>query len=284
MPDRADAHIHLFETSFRSGSFTARPGVNIDEVACYQSLMKDHGVTAALVVGWAGAPYAAGNNAFLARVVGDHKWVHPTAYVEPSDAITVASLEERRQQGFVGLSFYIFGDEKVAALKKVPDETWRWLVEHHWLVSVNSRGKDWGGWLPILDKHGKLRIVMSHLGLPGATSKPLTDAAARKALADVLGLAKYAGPRVKLSGFYATTDPHWDYPHENAWPYVEALVKDFGVKRLVWGSDFSPSLDHLTFPQTIGLFAKMPFLKKADRERIEGKNLLSLLEEARTES
>ncbi len=284
MTDRADAHIHLFETSFRSGSFTARPGVNIDEVACYQSLAKSNGVKAALVVGWAGATWASGNNAFLARVVGDHPWVHPVAYVEPEDGLTVAGLKERKDQGFVGLSLYVFGDKKRTALKRISDDAWRWLVDHRWLISCNSRGQDWWGWIPVLDKHPDLRLVMSHLGLPGAVKGPLTEAGARRKLSHVVALAKFPGVHVKLSGFYATTALPYDYPHQNAWPYVEVLMKDFGVKRLVWGSDFSPSLDHLTFPQTLGLFAKMPFLKKADRDRIEGKNLLGLLEQARAAS
>ncbi len=281
MPDRADAHIHLFETSFKLGSFTARPGVDIDEVALYQSLMKDHGVKAALVVGWADAPWAAGNNAFLARVIGQHKWVYPTAYVEPTDKLTVAGLEERRRQGFVGLSFYIFGEAKVAAVGKIADEIWAWLSEHRWLISVNSRGKDWGCWPGVLRRHPELRVVMSHLGLPGAVKQPLTADNARRKLAHVVKLAEFPGPRVKLSGFYAATEPRWDYPHEKAWRYVQVLMEAFGVERLVWGSDFSPSLDHLTFPQTYGLFEKMPFLDQGPRERIEGKNLLALLKEAR---
>jgi len=284
MADRADAHIHLFETGFRGGSFTARPGVTIDEVACYQSLAKSYGVKAALVVGWAGAPWAAGNNAFLARVVGDHGWVRPTAYVEPSDALTVAGLAERRQQGFVGLSMYISGKQKAAALRGVPDEVWAWLVERRWLISVNSRGRDWLGWVPVLEKHPELRLIMSHLGLPGAAKTPPGIQAARKALRHVLALARFPGVRVKLSGFYAATDPRYDYPHESAWPYVKVLLKAFGIERLVWGSDFSPSLDHLAFPQTFGLFAKMPFLERADCQRIEGKNLLKLFAEVDTTS
>ena len=279
MSDRADAHIHLFETGFRGGSFTARPGVNIDELACYQSLAKSFGVKAALVVGWAGAPWASGNNAFLARVVGDHPWVHPVAYLEPSEDISVASLTERRAQGFVGLSFYISGDGKVAALKRVRDDVWAWLADRRCLISVNSRGKHWAGWIPVLEKHPSLRVVMSHLGLPGAAKTAIKPSTARKRLAHVIALARFPGVHVKLSGFYAASDPSYDYPHENAWPYVEALLEAFGPKRLVWGSDFSPSLDHLTFPQTFGHFIKMPFLTKATRERIEGGNLLALLGE-----
>jgi len=104
---------------------------------------------------------------------------------------------------------------------------------------------------------------------------------ARKALQPVLDLAACSGPRVKLSGFYALSDPGHDYPHRAAWPYVEALLEAFGSGRLLWASDFSPCLDWLSFPQTLGLFALMPFLDDQARHRIEGPNLLDLLAEVR---
>ena len=93
-------------------------------------------------------------------------------------------------------------------------------------------------------------------------------------------LAQYPGPRVKLSGFYAATDPGYDYPHRAAWPYVEALAAAFGIERLLWCSDFSPSLQWLSFPQTFELFGKIPFLNEVDRQRIEDGNLLALLADA----
>ena len=93
----------------------------------------------------------------------------------------------------------------------------------------------------------------------------------------MLALAEFPGPRVKLSGFYAL--PSHDFPHAAAWGYVVALLKAFGAGRLCFGSDFSPCLSHLSFPQTIDLFARMPFLSPADRELIEGGNLLGMLED-----
>ena len=51
---KADAHIHLFEGGYQGGSLTSRPGVEVDELLCYQSLMKDHHIKAALVVGFEG--------------------------------------------------------------------------------------------------------------------------------------------------------------------------------------------------------------------------------------
>ena len=118
---------------------------------------------------------------------------------------------------------------------------------------------------------------MSHLGLPPAAEHAPDETVVRAALGSVFELAKFADVRVKLSGFYALTTPGYDYPHQAAWPYVGALVAAFGVERLLWGSDFSPCLEWLSFPQTLGLLAHMPFLGDDDRRRIEGANLLALL-------
>lgn len=142
MFDRADPHIHLFENGYQ-GSFTARPGVRIDETSLYASLAADHQVRQALVVGYEGDAWAKGNNAHVAAVATRHAWVRPVAY-------------------------------------------------------------------------------------------------------------------------------------------VEVLVEAFGTKRLLWGSDFPPSLDSLSFAQTIELFAEMPFISDEDRQAIEGGNLLRLLSEVRT--
>ena len=55
------------------------------------------------------------------------------------------------------------------------------------------------------------------------------------------------------------------------------MLEAFGVERLLWGSDFSPALSHLSFPQTLDLFDRMPFLSTDDRRQVEGANLLALL-------
>ncbi len=277
MPDRADAHIHLFEGGY-GGSFAARPGVRIDEAACYASLAADHGVTAALIVGYTDAPWARTNTEYLARMVQEHAWVRPLAYVDPAQPPTVENLERLRSQGFCGISLYISGEERVDALLRIPGEVWDWLTVGRCLVSVNSSGKDWGAWSKILERYGDLTLIVSHVGLPPRVSEPPTEPESRRAMADVVALAEFPGPRVKLSGFYALTEPGYDYPHRAAWPYVESLLEAYGVGRLLWASDFSPSLDWLTFPQTFGLFSHMPFLSDSDRAQIEGANLLALLE------
>ena len=94
----------------------------------------------------------------------------------------------------------------------------------------------------------------------------------------VVDLAVYPGVRVKLSGFYALTSPGHDFPHQAAWPYVEQLVDAFSSSRLLWASDFSPCLDWVTFPQTIDVVNRMPFLSEGAVAEITGGNLLALLD------
>jgi predicted TIM-barrel fold metal-dependent hydrolase len=149
-------------------------------------------------------------------------------------------------------------------------------------VSLNTRGKDLIDWVPLLDRHRELRLLLSHLALPPKVSTPPTKNDARAGIDPVVNLARFPGVHVKLSGFYAISDPGHDYPHRAAWPYVEVLAEAFSVKRLLWGSDSTPSLDFLSFPQTLQLFDQMPFLKEEDRQRIQGGNLLRLLKEVRT--
>ena len=280
MPNRADAHIHLFRNGYPA-SFTARPGVTIEEIPVYESLMADHGVQAALVVAFEGMGDCAGNTAYLAEVVASHDWLHPTAYFSVVDVPDVAGLERLSDSGFIGISLYIFDDENAAALQAVDDAVWQWIIDHRWLISVNSRGEFWYAWRPVLERYGDLRVVASHLGLPPTATEPMDAEGADVALASVRQLALYPGPQVKLSGFYAMTDPGYDYPHTQAWPYVESLLRAFGAGRLLWASDYMPALGHLSFGQTYGLFAKMPFLGDEQRAAIEGENLLGLLNEAR---
>ena len=77
MPRRADAHIHLFEHSL-PGSFPTRPGVQIDEAACYDSLAKEHDVAAALIVCFTGYGND-GNHEYVAGLMPKYDWVRPAA-------------------------------------------------------------------------------------------------------------------------------------------------------------------------------------------------------------
>lgn len=274
---RADAHIHLFEGGFQGGSFTARPGVAIDETTCYQALAKDHNIEAALVVGYAAAPWCRENNLFLEKAAARHTWVRPLAFVGEGDG--PEKLETWRDAGFAGVTFYVFDEPTTQRIAGLPTEFWQWLIDRRWLVSVNSRGESWQVWEPVLERFPELRLLISHLGLPPRVSTPPSPVAARTAMKDVLALGRFPGPRIKLSGLYALTEPAHAYPHQAAEPYIEATLETFGAERLLWASDFSPHLDFVSFPQAVDAPAQFPCLTGATQEKVRGGNLLQLLRE-----
>lgn len=279
MPTRADAHAHFFYPGYAATLPKSCGRVQPDEVTLYGALAQQHGVERVLAVGYEAEDWAAGNNRYLSGLAAGHPWLRPLAFVPEPAKLEVAGLEKWQRELFVGLSLYLFNPQQTSSLEQVSDEVWGWLVRRRWLMSVNSRGGHWAAWLPVLERQPELRLLVSHLGLPPAFATAPAVETAQQALKDVLALARFPGVHVKLSGFYALTQPGYEYPHRAAWPYVETLVAAFGSTRLLWGSDFSPSLEWLSFPQTFGLFQAMPFLNDADRERIEGGNLLTLLAE-----
>ncbi|HET9224715.1 MAG TPA: amidohydrolase family protein [Roseiflexaceae bacterium] len=277
MSKRADAHLHFFSPGYAARLPESCRRVQPDELTLYTALAQQHEIVQVLAVGYEGQPWAAGNNRYLAELAATHDWIRPVAFIHDLAALDVAMLERLAQQRFVGLSLYLFDEPALAALGQVADDVWGWLAQRRWLISVNSRGERWAAWKPILERHPGLRLLASHLGLPPAFERAPDERTAHAELGTVLDLAQFADVRVKLSGFYALTTPGYDYPHQAAWPYVTALLAAFGVERLLWGSDFSPCLEWLSFPQTLGLLAHMPFLGDDDRRRIEGANLLGLL-------
>jgi predicted TIM-barrel fold metal-dependent hydrolase len=282
MTSRADAHIHLFAGGFQDKSFASRPGVSIDEVACYASLAREHDVTAALVVGYTGERWCANNNEYLAKLSPNHDWIKAVACVDVKSPPTVRDLELLRDQGFVGVSMYVFSEE-TQQLDRISADVWRWLDKHNWLISANSEPDRWSVWQSVLKSFPRLRLLVSHLGQPPAVTSPLQREEAASVMHPITQLANYPGVCVKLSGFYSLSSPGHDYPHTAAWPYVEQLSECFSVERLLWGSDFSPCLDWVTFPQTIDLFEMIPFLDQRGVELITGGNLLALLDEVKTD-
>lgn len=136
--------------------------------------------------------------------------------------------------------------------------------------------------LRVLEQHPDLRLLVSHMGLPDAATGDEDDLPAGQKLADVLPLAKYPGVHIKLSGFYALATPDYGYPHTATHPFVKTVLDAFGDDRLLWGSDFPPSLDFITLKQTLGMFDHMAWLDSDSREKIVGANLMALIDDARS--
>lgn len=280
-----DSHIHFFSPGYEHDHLAklddpmAGRATSPDELTLYQSLRKHWQIDKALVVGFEGLAKYAGNNDYLASIVRDHDWLCPTAFVKP-ESLTMALLQQRNAQGFVGVSMYL-NDDAADALAHVPADVWQWLTERRAIISLNapaSATKLWQTWRNILQVHPSLTLLVSHLGLPGHDGRALTTGAIHQTLAGLLSLAKFPGVHVKFSAFYATSDPMHDYPHAHAEPTVQALLDAFGHDRLLWGSDFSPCLGYVSFAQTIDAARyHLSDATEAQQAAVMGENLARLL-------
>ena len=276
MSPRLDAHVHFFFPGFVGKLPENCRRQSPDEITLYQAHAQRHEIEQVLAVGYEGEPWASGNNGYLASLAAQYPWVRPTAYVADPAQLTVVQLSSWQTQNFVGISLYIFNDEAAQALSQVNDTVWQWLAEHVWLVSVNSSGDLWAAWQPILAHHPEVRLLIAHLGLPPAVPTPPEPDVARTALAPVLSLAAFPRVHVKFSGFYGISQPDYAFPHSAAWPYAQSVTDAYGTVRLVWGSDFSPALEAVSFPQTVEVLNAMPWLTAHDRTAIYYDNLARL--------
>ncbi|MCX4471888.1 Amidohydrolase [Micromonospora sp. MW-13] len=245
---RADAHLHLFADGY-PGRYGRSPAGG-DEFAVYQTLRREHGIDRALVVGYEGEPGFAGNNAHLARLAAEHDWIAPLAYL-PATGTDRNGLDRLRTAGFVGVAAYLPDPASADAFADWAAGDAGPLNAAATVVSLNAGPEAIGRLGPALAALDGCVVLFSHLGLPGRQPAAPTPAAAGARLAPLTELAALPHVGVKVSGLYAVSDPAHDHPHAAARPFVDLLLDRFGTRRLYWGSDFSPSLDHVSFAQTL---------------------------------
>jgi len=115
----------------------------------------------------------------------------------------------------------------------------------------------------ILTRHRGLRVVLDHCmyprgreGLNGETMRRTLD------------LAQYPNLHAKLTWLVDSSDR--EYPFEDTWPMLRAVVEAYGADRCVWGSDFPCELwtPKATYAQHLGLFVHALGLTADQKEAI----------------
>ena len=120
MSPRLDAHAHFFSPGYARRLPDDCRRIAPDEITLYTALAAHHDISQVLAVGFEGAQWASGNNAYLAQLAPDHPWVRPVAFVTHPDELTTAQLTQWQTQGFVGLSLYLLDDAISSTLSQVP--------------------------------------------------------------------------------------------------------------------------------------------------------------------
>lgn len=226
-----DTHCHLFETGFEGPHGVRMPAPG-EELAAYEQFRRSARIEQALAVGYDEGTYA-GNSNYLDTLTPGREWLTPLRYAPAGGEIaTLASAYPGNTERAEQLAAHLLARTEQGRAPSI--------------VSLNAPPSAVAALAPAIRELKDTWFLIAHLGLPG----PVTDPAqVRDRLAPVLSLAGAENVTVKLSGQYAATSG--THPHTDVQPIVDALADALGIGALVWGSDFSPCLNFITFEQAV---------------------------------
>jgi L-fuconolactonase len=62
-------------------------------------------------------------------------------------------------------------------------------------------------------------------------------------------------------------------PHEDTWPWIQSVTNSFGVRRVMWGSDYPWALEYGTLADSVSTVAKaLSSLSDSDVALVFGAN------------
>lgn len=245
---KVDCHVHVFDLRF-----AFKPGVQFTPAANEIStarqltvLMESYGVGHALLVG-PNTGYDTWNDCLLDAVANGAGRFRGIAVV-PND-IDAKSLVALKAAGVAGIAFnpaqvgVAFYQDTAGLLGQ--------LAELDMLLQLQVKEDELIDFLPLLDKF-KGRLVIDHCGRP-APERGL----GQPGFQALLALGRAGRTIVKLSGLRKVS--RQNYPHEDTWPYVQALLEAFTPDACVWGSDW-PFLrvpERVDYGPVLTLFEKL---------------------------
>jgi len=240
-----DSAIHLWSTGAPPYPWAAAPPANLASAAtaeAYIAKARAAGVSGALVVQPANHMY---DHSYVTNALKEHPGfframglANPT--LPPAEA--VAALEALHAAGYVGVRFNA-GNFEGGLASEVGKALYKRAGELGMPVGVMA----FKGLAPFVGSLRELcaefpetRLVVDHLGFfrQPAIGGQLGDAAANEEASwqGLLGLAEFPQVAVKVSALFRASGEL--PPHADLQPRVVELLKAFGAKRLMWGSDY----------------------------------------------
>jgi predicted TIM-barrel fold metal-dependent hydrolase len=225
---KIDCHMHVFDPArfpYSADTFYRPAGGEIAPATQLEALLDAHGVRHALLVG-PNSGYGLDNRCMLdalARGAGRYKGVA----VVRNDA-SRGELQDLQAAGVIGVAFNVallgidFYRDTAPLLQRLRD-LGMWVqvqVEGDQLVPLNALLVDSGA-----------RMLFDHCGRPFPKA-----GVGQPGFAALLRLAETGRTIVKLSSL--TKCSALPYPHNDAWPFVHALLEAFTPRNLVWASDW----------------------------------------------
>ncbi len=225
---KIDCHVHVLDPArfpYRADTHYRPTGQEMGTPAQLEQVMEAYGTRCALLVG-PNSGYGLDNACLLDTLARGRGRFKGIAVVR--NDTTLDELQRLRHRGVVGVAWNVtyygvdyYRDaapllDRLAALDMFVDVQ----VEHDQLVAM----------MPLLAA-STTRVLVDHCGRP--TIAAGLGAPGFRAL---LALGATGRAYVKLSGLVKFSQRA--SPHEDAWPFVRALVDAFTLERCLWASDW----------------------------------------------
>ncbi len=246
---KIDCHVHIFDPErfpYAPDIFYRPPGPEIGTASLLAHVHDSHGVKHALLI-QPNSGYGLDNRCMLdalANGAGRYKGIAAVHNDAGRD-----ELQELQASGVIGVAFNAallgvdFYRDIGPLLQRLRDlEMWAQLqVEGDQLVALRSLLVDSG-----------VRLLFDHCG------RPFPNAILGQAgFVELLKLSETGRAVVKISSL--TKSSARPYPHEDAWPFVQALLDAFTPHALVWASDwpFIRAPQRIDYGPLLTLFSKL---------------------------
>jgi len=219
---RIDSHAHVFRRDLPLASRARHAPEHDALLPTYLALLNSHGITHAVIT----APSFLGtDNSFLLNALDESEGrLRGTVIVDPT--IDRAELRTFAQRGVVGIRLNYFN---YADLPDLGAQDYQRLFadvrELDWHVEIYLEAERLTPVLPLIARSG-VKVVIDHFGAPDPRSDVQSAGLAR-----VVNAVARGRTWVKLSAPYRSAGL-------DARAYAEALVRECGPDRLLWGSDW----------------------------------------------
>lgn len=225
---KIDCHVHVLDPArFPYGANThyAPTGQEIGTPAQFAQVMDAYGTRHALLVG-PNSGYGVDNSCMLDTIAHGQRRYKGVAVVG-NDA-TFDELQTLKRGGVIGVAWNVthYGVDYYQDVQPLLGN----LAALDMFVDIQVEQDQLLSMLPLLENSG-VRLLVDHCGRP--TVDAGLDQPGFNALLDIGATGRAF---VKLSGFvkFSRKPP----PHEDAWPFVVALVDAFTLDHCLWASDW----------------------------------------------
>jgi len=191
--------------------------------------------------------------------------------VDPTDpAVADVIAEWKRTPGTVGIRMLLAraglaADPADPGLNRVLATASRQSIP----INLHIAGRlDQGS--ELIRRNPDTQVVVDHVGLvqPHEPPKPTAPWAE---LPQVLALAALPNVTIKISG--ACTLSREDFPYADIWDPVCRVIDAFGIDRCMWGTDWTRTINFLTFAQGVDAFRQTDRISASDKAKLMGGTL-----------